>query len=237
MANYTRSTNFTAKDALASGNPSKVILGSEHDAEYDAIATAIATKLDSNGSAASLTALPAAQGGACALISQGTALAVADIQFTSLSTSYHAYMLIIHDLLVATSTADIWIQTSTNNGSSWTSGGTDYRHIRTGSSATGSPGTGGANTDSKIIIANSLGNSAVAGNELKARIFIHDPLDSGDQTAFEYQVGYLPSSSNFTHYTGYGIRAVSEATNAFRILASSGTITTCTYALYGFKAS
>lgn len=46
MSNYTRATNFTAKDALASGNPSKIILGSEHDAEYDAIATAIATKLD-----------------------------------------------------------------------------------------------------------------------------------------------------------------------------------------------
>lgn len=46
MSNYTRATNFTAKDALASGNPSKIILGSEHDAEYDAIATAIATKHD-----------------------------------------------------------------------------------------------------------------------------------------------------------------------------------------------
>jgi len=46
MSNYTRATNFTAKDALSSGNPSKIILGSEHDAEYDAIATAIATKLD-----------------------------------------------------------------------------------------------------------------------------------------------------------------------------------------------
>lgn len=47
MSNYTRSTNFTAKDALASGNPSKIVLGSEHDTEYSAIATAIATKLDS----------------------------------------------------------------------------------------------------------------------------------------------------------------------------------------------
>ena len=47
MSNYTRSTNFTAKDALASGNPSKIVLGSEHDTEYDAIAVAIATKLDS----------------------------------------------------------------------------------------------------------------------------------------------------------------------------------------------
>lgn len=57
MANYTRATNFTAKDALAPGNPSKIILGSEHDAEYDAIATAIATKLDDISSLSSETAV------------------------------------------------------------------------------------------------------------------------------------------------------------------------------------
>jgi len=57
MANYTRATNFTAKDALSSGNPSKVILGSEHDAEYNAIATAIATKLDDINSLSSETTI------------------------------------------------------------------------------------------------------------------------------------------------------------------------------------
>ena len=46
MSNYTPISDFTAKDALATGNPSKVILGSEVDAEFDAIATAVATKLD-----------------------------------------------------------------------------------------------------------------------------------------------------------------------------------------------
>lgn len=46
MANYTKTTNFTAKDSLASGNPLKVVRGSEHDTEYNAIATAIATKAD-----------------------------------------------------------------------------------------------------------------------------------------------------------------------------------------------
>lgn len=55
MSNYSKATNFTAKDALATGNPSKIIKGSEFDTEFDAIATSIATKLDTTGSAASLT--------------------------------------------------------------------------------------------------------------------------------------------------------------------------------------
>lgn len=46
MSDYTQLTDFSAKDALASGNPSKVIKGSEHDAEYAAISTAIASKAD-----------------------------------------------------------------------------------------------------------------------------------------------------------------------------------------------
>jgi hypothetical protein len=47
MSNYTKTTNFTVKDSLASGNPAKIIKGGEIDDEFDAIATAVATKSDS----------------------------------------------------------------------------------------------------------------------------------------------------------------------------------------------
>lgn len=46
MSNYTKTTNFAVKDTLASGNPAKIIKGSEINDEYDAIATAVATKSD-----------------------------------------------------------------------------------------------------------------------------------------------------------------------------------------------
>jgi len=46
MANYTKTTSFTAKDSLPPGNSQKIVRGSEHDTEYTAIATAIATKAD-----------------------------------------------------------------------------------------------------------------------------------------------------------------------------------------------
>jgi hypothetical protein len=46
MSNYVKATNFYTKDALLSGNPSKIIKGSEIDAEYNAIATAVASKAD-----------------------------------------------------------------------------------------------------------------------------------------------------------------------------------------------
>jgi len=46
MSNYTKTTNFAVKDTLASGNPAKIIKGTEINSEYDNIATAVATKAD-----------------------------------------------------------------------------------------------------------------------------------------------------------------------------------------------
>jgi hypothetical protein len=51
MSNYTQTTNFTAKDALLSGNPAKLIKGADYDVEFAAIAAAIATKLDNSQAA------------------------------------------------------------------------------------------------------------------------------------------------------------------------------------------
>ena len=48
MSNYTKSTNFASKDNLTSGNPLKIVKGTEIDTEFNNIATAIATKQDSS---------------------------------------------------------------------------------------------------------------------------------------------------------------------------------------------
>ena len=44
MSNYTKTTNFAVKDTLASGNPAKIIKGSEIDTEFNNIQTTVATK-------------------------------------------------------------------------------------------------------------------------------------------------------------------------------------------------
>jgi hypothetical protein len=46
LTNYTKSTNFATKDALASGNALKIVKGTEIDTEFNNIATAVATKAD-----------------------------------------------------------------------------------------------------------------------------------------------------------------------------------------------
>lgn len=46
MSNYVKATNFATKDNLSSGNPLKIVKGTELNTEFDAIATAVATKAD-----------------------------------------------------------------------------------------------------------------------------------------------------------------------------------------------
>ncbi len=58
MANYVKSTNFASKDALAVGNPLKIVKGTEIDTEFNNIATAVNTKADINSPA--LTGNPTA---------------------------------------------------------------------------------------------------------------------------------------------------------------------------------
>lgn len=48
MSDYVKSTNFASKDSLASGNPLKIVKGTEIDTEFNNIATAVATKADLN---------------------------------------------------------------------------------------------------------------------------------------------------------------------------------------------
>ena len=58
MSSYTKSTNFASKDALLTGNPLKVIKGTEIDDEFNAIQTAVNSKADTNSPA--LTGTPTA---------------------------------------------------------------------------------------------------------------------------------------------------------------------------------
>lgn len=58
MTNYVKSTNFTSKDSLPTGNVLKIIKGSEFDTEFNNIVTAVDSKADLNSP--SFTGIPTA---------------------------------------------------------------------------------------------------------------------------------------------------------------------------------
>ena len=62
MSDYAKTTNFASKDNLTSGNPSKIVKGTEIDTEFNNIATAIATKQDYDSDLAAFAAKTAPSG-------------------------------------------------------------------------------------------------------------------------------------------------------------------------------
>ena len=58
MSNYSKTTDFAAKDALATGNANKIVKGTEIDDEFEALQTAVNSKADKNNAA--LTGTPTA---------------------------------------------------------------------------------------------------------------------------------------------------------------------------------
>ena len=46
MSSYTKATDFEVKDSLSTGNPAKLVKGTEIDSEFSAIQSAVNSKAD-----------------------------------------------------------------------------------------------------------------------------------------------------------------------------------------------
>lgn len=144
MSNYTKTTNFATKDSLTSGDPAKKIKGTEFNTEFDAIATAVATKADLASPA--LTGTPTAP-----TASSGTN--TTQIATTAFVTSAMAAAGAGTVTSVAVTSSD-----ATVTGSPITSSGTIDIALNTVSVAKG--GTGQTSyTDGQLLIGNSSGNT------------------------------------------------------------------------------
>lgn len=57
MSNYTKLTDFASKDTLPSGNPAKIVKGTEIDDEFNAVEVAVASKANTDSPTFTGTAL------------------------------------------------------------------------------------------------------------------------------------------------------------------------------------
>jgi hypothetical protein len=88
MSSYTKSTDFASKDSLLTGNPLKVIKGTEINDEFNAIQTAVNSKADTNSPALTGTpTAPTATAGTSTTQIATTAFVTASPQFTGTPTA------------------------------------------------------------------------------------------------------------------------------------------------------
>jgi len=169
-------------------------------------------------------------------ISSQTASASTFIDFTGLSSTYQMYIVEMSDMQPGTNGRILYMRTSTNNGSSYDAGASDYSWNNIGSDL-GSVRSGADSIDSKIEI---LGRT---NDELGA-----DPNETHSQTVWIFNpsslsytrligIGeYLTTSGNSFLMISGGQRKSTTAVNAVRFIMSSGTIDSGVFTLYGAKA-
>lgn len=111
MSNYVKSSNFTAKDSLPSGNSGKIVKGTELDTEFTAIASAISSKADLNSPA--LTGTPT--GPTATAATNTTQLATTAFVQTALASAFSSGMIMMWSGTIATIPTG-WVLCNGSNG-------------------------------------------------------------------------------------------------------------------------
>lgn len=129
------------------------------------------------------------------------------------------------------------LRTSTDAGVSFEAGGTDYEYAIKGVAHTDAD----LNTTQagSIILTGDVASNAVAStpDSFNAEINIYNANQAGSRTRISCLSSFYASAGNVGINIAGGHRDSVEANDAIRLLATSGNMTTGTFALFGLKIS
>lgn len=158
----------------------------------------------------------------------------ASLEFTEFdATKYDSYLFVLEGIVNASGTPFLDLQTSTNGGSTWDSGASDYAHVRRQNSMAVSPTDSlvGDDADSQIILAGSSISSSGAGVSGTVRIY---SAGLAKYTAVDWSLIFDAGSLNMSNGSGYRLSAADVDGVKFFFSGStntaSGTIT-----MYGLR--
>lgn len=174
--------------------------------------------------------------GGLVLLATRTASATASLDFTSLITSvYDTYIFEIQDIVPGTNSVSFGVRTSTNNGSSYDSGSSDYV-IAGRSNDSGSAATGSLNNSGSIIgtISNpSVGLSTTAGCSLSGKVALYNPLSASTIKMIKFDTSFIGTTGVLIDSNGTVSRNVAADVDAIQFLMSSGNIASGIIRMYG----
>jgi hypothetical protein len=167
--------------------------------------------------------------GGMVLVGQLTASNSATLDFTSMITSgYDDYVVVFVDVVLASNGTSLSVLFSSDNGSTWDTGAhydTAMLQINQASYAGNASWSGGTSG----YVTNAFSNSS--GNSLNGRMEMFNPSSSNYKFA-TFDSTTMKSDGNFYRNTGSLRYMSTSAVNAFRILSTSGNITSGTIRVY-----
>lgn len=224
----------TALDVTAKGS---LLAG---DGTTDPVALAVGTNdqvltADSTQASGLKWAAGAGAAGAWTFVSSSTASSSATIEFTDLSTSNFMYMVVIQDLIPVTDSVKFYFRTSTDNGTSFDSGASDYEWATIGIDTTSGSLEGWDAADSQIDLNLSfLGSDA---DESGSFLLYLTNFGSTNYTRIMYQSSSQSTGTVQVFNNGTGVRKSAADVDAIQFLMNSGNIETGVFKLYSLAAS
>jgi len=174
------------------------------------------------------------------LLAQGTVTSAAtlDIVLTTF-TAFRGIRFSLANFVPATDDVEFWLRVSTDGGSSYDAGASDYRYALNVTSESATGGQGSA-ADTQIAIAKnnagtaSVSNTAAEGG-VSAAIHLLNQTDTGIWPKIMAHSGYVGADGVAYENIVHGVRVAAQDTNAVRFLFESGNIASGKYAVYGMK--
>jgi hypothetical protein len=193
--------------------------------------------LTSAGSSAPTWSSPAS---GLTLITKLTASNSASLTFTntSITSTYDNYLFVISSLRATDQGSTLYLQTSTNNGSTFASTSGNYDYQWASLEATSASWQNNASQTDTAIKVGYLLTLASVGNvpeaSLNGQIYMQNPLKSSDITQFVGQASAFGFSRTAITFGG-GTRNVAEANNAIKFFFDSGNITSGYIEIFGVQ--
>ena len=170
------------------------------------------------------------------LISSATASSDATIEFNNLSSAYSEYLVVMAGIVPVTDATHLYLRTSTNNGSSFDSGSSDYRYagVNQESGGTTLASLQGGSAAAQIQLTREAMDSDVAHVNFNCNLWLYDPTDA-QGTFCNWTLAHERSSATLTYTSGAGDRDAAGAVDAIQFLCSSGNIESGEFYLYGVR--
>lgn len=193
-----------------------------------------------SGSAEVFITAAAEDFGGLRLLNSGTVSNAADLQIVLTSfTAYRGFKVILSGLRPATDNVDLQLTFSTNGGSSYDSGASNYNYSGHAAYYGGIESFGSA-ADTKIVCnRTAASNNKLTNDTAKGGASFVFEFFNMTSTAFYSGVTWTGrhgvQNDAYRHVVGQGVRLAAQDTDAVRWAFSSGNIASCEWAIYGYS--
>lgn len=172
-------------------------------------------------------------GGWALIEHQSLSNAAATVAFASgIDDRYDHYVFVLADIIPSIDGAVLWMRTSSDGGSSYDAGASDYdwhaAHLGAAYAATVDA------TDSEITLSyNSIGGDADEGGDYI--VYLFSPANAARYTSVQWRSAVKSTISTHLTELGAGLRVSAGVVNAVQFLMNSGNIASGRFAMYGLR--